>query len=369
MKIIDSYIFGKVFRINIIIIIGLIVLSTFNRFLFFLTRAISNDIPKEVIVALTINNLPEFVGTVLLLTILLGVVATYKKLAATQQITVIHSLGFSRHRLLLSFLLPTMPFLIISFILLSYFSPLGLSKVNKIIEQTRNNPQYLLRTYQNYSENNISFGFEKLAKNKLVQPFFLEKSLNNNVAIYAETAILEQKDNNYNLKFNNGQLMLLDSDKNQLSTGDFKVLEYTIFLPPLTLLTKFPEAKTKPLLAILQADNINDTEQRIIMWLLSIPITVLILLVFTLGLCKNQQRSNSNLVYFYVIIAALAYIQLLITGRDKTAMLAETYFASLHCFALIIALISYFNVEIGIKLKKLRLLLRDLCIILRKVFK
>ena len=347
MSILTTYIFRKVFTLNLIVIVGVLVMMSFNRLLFVLKRAANGSIPNEIIGILTLNQLPEFIGSILPMTAILGVVAIYLKLVKSQQITIMHSIGISKGKLLLMFALPILPFIAASFICLSFVSPISLAKINAIIESTRTDPRYLLRSYQNYSDGRINIDFKGYSSNTLLKPFLLDYTDDSNSAVYAEKAKLIQTENAYKIQFQNGQFVSLQKT-GELRTGNFKELSYQINLAPLSILRKIPDANTQSLDKILQKKQWSRQDFAVFLWLISPPICMLILLLFTIGQCRHTPRSHSNSLYFKVLVISLLYIQLLIVGRDKVDVNPLWYYLGIHISALAIALYSFYSTSLRI---------------------
>ena len=104
-----------------------------GRFVNYLARAASGQIQSEVLFQLILWRLPEFLVLVLPFGLCIGIVLSYGRLHANNELVILQSIGISRLKLLLMAMVPS-GFIMVLVAWLSLFgAPLGLYKVSSIL--------------------------------------------------------------------------------------------------------------------------------------------------------------------------------------------------------------------------------------------
>ena len=302
---------AEVFKSTLGILLIFFFLVVGSRFVGYFEQASEGLLDPNLIYKIVILRIPDFITLLIPLSFFLGVVITISRLYAEREIYGYLSGGFSQNNLI-KFIIPQSIILfIITLILSTYIAPYTkeLSKeivsVDTLEEQIESLKPGKIFTFK---ENDGFIYSDKKNKLFLVDAVLFLSDDNSSSIILAEELNIEKQGSELNLKFREGTLYQNIFASESSITSEFNHLNIPIDRDVNTIsglsLSKLFDYSSKSSKSQMQ-------------WNVSIPITILVLLILGVQISRVEPRQGRLSVILPAIFIYIMYLSLLILARES----------------------------------------------------
>lgn len=130
--IIFRYLSRQVIQVMLAVTVILLFVSVTSRFLQYLGDAVSGNLTTDILALLMLSRLPEFLMVILPLAFFLGILLSYGRMYADNEMTVLGACGYSRRRLLGATLGCSLAVVALMASISLYLAPLGLQNTQRL---------------------------------------------------------------------------------------------------------------------------------------------------------------------------------------------------------------------------------------------
>lgn len=132
--IIFRYLARQVFQVMAAVTVIMLALAMITRFLQYLGQAVEGEITSDILLLLMAYRLPEFLLVILPFSVFLGILLSYGRMYAENEMTVLSACGVSQKRLVLLTMLSTSFLALILAVLSLQVAPWGLRNTEQLME-------------------------------------------------------------------------------------------------------------------------------------------------------------------------------------------------------------------------------------------
>lgn len=330
-KIIDRYLTNEVLKAFTAItgILLLIVLS--NRFIWYLTKATTGELPIEVVLKIVELYIPELLSYLIPLGFFMAILFAYGRLYTCSEMTVLAACGISTWHIVQLTLRMAFILSVLTAILTLWLIP----RVTEIREQVLAEGEsfgvmhsLLPGRFQTFSEGRLVFYIESApAKQKHLTGIFIAERPDNPSQTSKDergwTVITaEQADVKHDLKTGNFYLRLTHGQRYQGLPGsaNYTVVSFQEYGREILKQTEFKPNDTlrlKNSAALFNSSNREDAAE--LQWRLSLPLTVLILGLIAVPLAEVKPRQGRFVQFLPAIVLYIIYYNLFTVCRRWVA--------------------------------------------------
>lgn len=323
--IIYRYLFGQIIKVSMALLLGLMTLILFNRFSHYISNAAEGEIPVELVATIVINRLPDFMGVVFPLTLLIAISLIYAQLYRGNEITVLQACGFSRKQLLMAFMAPALVLISLSAYSMFYLSPMGFQNINSSIAKMRENPFdfFAPNSFFSFDQNQTTlYAHSYDSDNRTFYKMFVQTSgkKRGDTLVVAESGTIEDSGDNLYIILNSGTRYEYDQNNNRYQVAEFARFGQRI-PDESKAIQLYGEERLLTLGALyhrMQEEQDTAIYRAQFYWVISLPIMALILSILAFYLCNNRPRHNQLPKLLPIIIVLFAaYFILLEVVKDQ----------------------------------------------------
>ena len=328
---------AEVFKTTTGILLIFFLLVVGSRFVGYFEQASEGLIDPNIIFRVVLLRFPDFITLLLPFSFFLGIILTISRLYAESEIYGYFSVGLSKIDMI-KFLLPqSLVFFFITLALSLYIAPYtkDLSKelisIDTFEEKFKSIKPKKLTTFAR------SDGFiyiEAKKDNTFLDVTSLMSNEKSSMLIVAENMNFQDEGSTLDLEFNNGSLHEgVFSDENKI-ISNFNKLKIPV--------DKDTEIQKNSSLTKLFDYSLSSSKSEIL-WNVSIPLTIFVLLILGVSLSKVEPRQGRYSVMLPALAFYVFYLSLLILSRDfseSNTASSHYYFGLIHATFLLIGLVS-----------------------------
>jgi lipopolysaccharide export system permease protein len=350
------YLSKQVLQNAIVISLIILIIIASSRFVNYLEDVATGSLKLSFALSIMLWRLPEFLTMILPLGLLISIIVTYGNLYANQEMVILYACGISEHKVLATTLLPASIITIIVVYFSFYLSPLGLTKVETILQKQISENKFEVLTQKK---------FKKIGGKKVIYAESIDKDKENigNVFIayqdykendsfiilLAEHAYIDHdRDNDSKVK---DKFLILESgnryDITKLS-GVSRSVSFEKCAVKLQFSSVFQEIDRKqalPTSTLLQSLDVQDRAE--LLWRISMPIVVIIITILAFILSKGEVRKSRFTRLPFGILAYLFYLALLVYCRNNIEKYGVNYSYTIWVvhivMGLLVAFFYFFN--------------------------
>lgn len=316
--IIARYISKQVFVITSAITFILLVVVVVGRMLQYLAQASQGEIDADVLALLMSYRMPEFVQLTIPLALALGVLLTYGRLYAENEMTVMIACGLSRIRLLLITFIPATFFTLFVAVFALMVTPWGLVNSDRLLEAQQELTEFdvlVPGVFQSMSRGARTTYAETVRSNVMDNVFMHEREPGR--VTVAGTAVAQQGDDGQRfILMSEGSIVEGLSGREAYSVIRFD--ELGVRLPERELSIEVSiEEKAMATLELLGTGEAS--KQAELQWRLSLVILVPVLMVLVVPLSRVSPREGRFARLVPAILIYIFYFGLLLASRDLVA--------------------------------------------------
>ena len=307
-----------------------------SRFVGYFEQASEGLIDPNIIFKVVFLRFPDFITLLMPLSFFLGITLTISRLYAESEIYGYFSAGLSKISLI-KFLIPqSIMFFLITLVLSLYIAPYTKELSSELISIDTFEEQFQSiepkKVIKFVDKNGFIYVEEKNDKTFRKVTTVISNEGTSSLVIANEMSF-NDLGSNLDLKFKNGSLhqgILEDEVKIISSFGELK-------LPLDKEITKIKGLSLSKLF-----DYSSNSSNSEILWNISIPITIFVLLIFGVTMSKVEPRQGRLSVMLPAIAIYILYLSLLILGRDfgeDNFIDSQYYFFLVHILFLFVGLL------------------------------
>jgi lipopolysaccharide export system permease protein len=335
--------------IAISLIILIIIASA--RFVNYLEDVATGSLRLSFALSIMLWRMPEFLTMILPLGLLISVIITYGSLYANQEMVILHACGVSEHRIMGITLLPAGIITIIIIYFSFYLSPLGLTKVETILQKQISENKFEVLTQKKFRKlgNKKVIYAESIDKNKenIGNVFIAYQDYKENdsfIILLADNAYIDyDRENTSKVK---DKFLILESgnryDITKLS-GISRSVSFEKCAVKLQFSAVFQEIDRKqalPTSVLLKSSDYQDRAE--LLWRISMPIVVIFMTILAFVLSKSGVRKSRFTRLPIGILAYLFYLALLVYCRNKIEKYGIEYSYTIWTVHILIGLLVAF---------------------------
>ncbi|WP_255374947.1 MULTISPECIES: LPS export ABC transporter permease LptF [unclassified Oleiphilus] len=317
--IIFRYLARQVFVSMLSVTFILLLVFMSGRFIRYLDKVASGRLSADVLFPVMAYRLPEFLQVILPLGFYIGILLAYGRMYLESEMTVLHSCGMSRNRLLKMSL--SLSVLIAIFVGTTslYATPWGFQKAKDLLTESANLSEFELlfagRFQEQRSQGRVTY-VESISDDKktLFGVYIAETERQSQT--YAEYGVMNTNETTGEkfLLLHNGTRYLGSPGENAFKVMQFDMLGVRIDDQTVKEAKSYKIA-ARPTSQLLSAqDNASAAE---LQWRLSLPFLAPIVCLLAVAFSKVNPRQGRFVHLFPAMLIYVAYLGLLMTARSK----------------------------------------------------
>ncbi len=332
----------EVFKSTLGILLIFFFLVVGSRFVGYFEQASEGLLEPNLIYKIIFLRFPDFITLLIPLSFFLGIVVTISRLYSDREIYGYISGGLSQNDLIRYLIPQAVVYFLLTLILSIYVAPYTkeLSKeiisVDTIDEQIESiKPQNIL----SFSDNDGFIYIENRDKNSFQESVLFLSADNSANLILADQLSIIKTSSSIDLEFKDGSIYQNIFDTNSSIISEFGQL-------------KIPLQKNENKISGLSFSKLFDyssqSSKSEIQWNVSIPLTIIILLMLGVHLAKVEPRQGRLSVILPAIFIYILYLSLLILAResfDESSTNTHHYIWYIHAIFLCLALLGIFRLN------------------------
>lgn len=306
-----------------------VMLPTFlgNQFVRYLNRAASGKFASELLIRMTLLEIPHLLSLLLPLGLFVGILLAYGRLYADNEMTVMNVGGLSPARLTKYTMPVTGAIIIITSVLAFWLNPILITERNTLLSQSGTTLQLqslLPGRFNSLPGGERIFYVEKISVDRLyMHGIFAAQLVKNKDAPEGTAWIISTAENGYQtINLNNGDHFFIithgQTYKGTPGQNDFQLVQFDkagIRIESNASPRKNPiEASSTSALWHNTTDRANALGE--LQWRISIPVSILILSLLAVPLSKIQPRQGRYAKLLPAVLIYLVYADLLVISRN-----------------------------------------------------
>ena len=323
----------EIFKSTCAILVIFFFLVVGSRFVGYFEQASEGLIDPNIIFMVVLLRFPDFITLLIPLSFFLGIILTISRLYAESEIYGYFSAGLSKFNLI-KFLVPqSIIFFVITLGLSLYVAPYTkelsreLLSVDTFQEQFQSiKPKKIIK----FADNNGFIYVEEKDETSFNEVTAVISNMGSSSLVLADEMSFSDLSSSLDIKFKNGSL------HQGVFEDDVKIVSSFIEL-------KIPLDKDMQSIKGLSLSKLFDysssSSKSEILWNISIPITIFVLLILGVTMSKVEPRQGRLSVMLPAIAIYILYLSLLILGREFTqdnSITPQYYFLIIHIVFLIL---------------------------------
>ncbi|MCG8669425.1 MAG: LPS export ABC transporter permease LptF [Pseudomonadales bacterium] len=323
--IIYRYLSRQLFATTIGVATVLVVILVCGRFIKYLAEAASGKISSDVVFLVMAYRLPGFLELILPLALFLGILLAYGRMYLENEMVVLEACGVSQTRLVYYTLIPALCLSAVVGVFSLYIGPMGAAESVQILEeQKRKSGLEVLnpgRFHASKDGKTVTYAESVSNEDSSMENLFIVSYDENDAK---KVALISANEGRYRVDALSGAryLVLSDGSRFQGSPGraDFNRAQYKQYeikieeQKPYDPNEDFENRKT---LDLLKEDSPKARAE--LHWRISVPLLVPIVAFLAVPLSKVNPRQGRYLKLLPSIIIYLAYLSLLLAGKNAIA--------------------------------------------------
>ena len=295
----------------------LLVIIMSGRFIKYLAAASVGKLDINVVLAVMAYRIPGFLELILPLSFFISLLLAYGRLYADSEMTVLYACGVSRRRILIYTSVPASLLIIIVAMLSLWLSPLGLQKVDLLLESQKSRSEFEAMEpgrFQVMRQRNAVSYAESLVDDRILQQLFIaQMAPEENQPGIVRSATVQRVDNGeYNRPywvFENGAYY-----QGWPGSADYRVTQFSSYgqyipEPDISTLDNNDTEEIASTIELLNSSNPKHIAAW--QWRFSLPLLMLVVTLLGIPLSETNLRRGRYTKLFPSIILYLIYLVLL----------------------------------------------------------
>ena len=314
IMIITRYLTRQVLSVTFAITFILLIVVVLGRFLKYLAQASQGEIDPEVLALLMSYRLPEFVQLILPLAILLGILLTYGRMYAENEMTVLVACGLSSKRLLgITLLGSSLITLVVAFLSL-VVTPWGLVNAENLLEAQKELNEFDIMVpgvFQNIGRGERTTYTENIMDDEM-QFVFMHDTNSNRVTLADKAVPVEDDKGDRFVLFSDGSMTEELEEDGKVITN-FGEMGVRIPERELTFDETLEEKALPTTTLIGSSENRLQAE---LQWRVSLVLLIPVLTLLAIPLSKVSPRQGQYAKLVPAVLIYILYFGLILVSRD-----------------------------------------------------
>ncbi len=327
LMIISRYLTKEVFNALLAVTFVLLLVFLSQTLVRYLSYAASGKIAANVLLQIVGFEVPNLLALLLPLGLFLGIILTYSRLYADNELRVLHACGFSIYRLaLISSVLALFVTLVVTLLMLWINPAISMDKQKVVASGTFDN---LLGTlmpgrFQVSNDGKRVVYVEKISRDhKQASNLFVAQQEKNSADETGTPWVVLSAEDGHQLIDQATQQAFIVADNGYRYEGvpgqnNYKIIQfkrYAVRMPEMALNTQRQIEAAIPTKKLFEQYNIPANASEL-QWRIAIPISAFLLALLAIPLSQVQPRQSRFSVLFPAILIYVVYMNLLFAGRN-----------------------------------------------------
>lgn len=309
----------------IILVLSLIIFG--NQFFLVLNESLKNGLfGSEILPLMFFKFLRDF-PFVLSFSVVLGTIYTLNRLSLSSELMILTNSGISDLKIFQRLGSLISLFVVIVLLLSFFITPIAQFQVETFKENAKSRPDYIFfkpGIFQTFNNENITLFTSNVessenGESQLLDTVFIYSKENDRITIAKKgVKTIEPISGNVFLKLSNGKIYdkFTYSKKNQISITSFDNFVIKLFDPSKNINTVKKDSPELKDFFLLLSEIRNNHDFAEVFYRISIPLSLIIMIILGIYISKSNPRSNKNFALGYGLILYITYYNVILFFKD-----------------------------------------------------